>query len=152
MTPLHSLLPSRRAQLAIDAVLAAWAVLWVCLGIAIANEVRGLRQLSGTVTKIGGALQQTGQTLDGLADAPLVGDRVGAAATQIRDAGSSTIESGRISRSSIHDLSWMLGVFVAVIPTVPILGLYVPLRVAVERERRAARRAAAAGGSRSARR
>ena len=139
-SPLRSLLPVGRRLGVVDLVVAAWVALWVAMGVAIAGEVRGLRQLSGTVTRVGVAVQQTGQTLEGLSGVPLVGDKVAGAARDVDAAGRSAIQSGRRSRESIHSLSWMLGVFLAVIPTVPLLALYVPARVAIERERRALRR------------
>lgn len=137
---LRAMLPRGRALLALDAILVAWAVLWFVLGGAVAGEVRGLRQLSATVTQVGVALQQTGETVDGLSSVPLVGDRIGKTGQEIRDAGRSTVSSGRASRESIHNLSWMLWVFLAVIPTVPVLVLYLPTRIGLVREERALRR------------
>lgn len=102
--------------------------------------------LRGTATQIGAALRQTGRTVESLSSVPLVGDRVAKAGRQIDAAGVSTIASGRSSRDSIHNLSWMLWLFLAVIPTVPILVLYLPLRVVASRERRALRRLVDARG------
>lgn len=110
------------------------------MGGAVAGQVRGLRQLSATAVQVGAALRQTGQTVESLSTVPLVGDRVARAGRQIDAAGASTIASGRSSRDSIHNLSWMLWVFLAVIPTVPVLVLYLPLRVSAARERRALQR------------
>jgi hypothetical protein len=141
MSALRSLLPTGRAALiAIDTLMAAWVALWIVLAIAIGHEVHGLRQLSGTVTRVGVAVEQTGQTLEGIGAVPLIGDRVGTTAKEITAAGRSTVQSGRTSRDSIRRLSWMLALVLAVAPTVPLLLLYVPLRVASERERRALRR------------
>jgi hypothetical protein len=137
---LRALLPRGRALVLVDLGLALWVAVWIALGTAIAGQVHGLRQLSVTVTKVGGALQETGQTLDGLSSAPLIGGRIGDAAKRIDEAGDSTVASGARSRESIANLSWMLGVFLAVIPSVPVLVLYVPLRVAAWRERRALER------------
>lgn len=140
MTALRSLLPRGRALALLDAGVAAWVVLWIAMGGAVAGQVRGLRQLSGTATQVGAALQQTGQAVESLGDVPILGDRVGRTGRQIDAAGASTIESGRTSRSSIRNLSWMLWVFLAVIPTVPVLVLYLPLRLMAVRERRALQR------------
>lgn len=131
----RALLPTGRALLLLDLVVVAWVV----LGIAISGQMRGLRQLSGTATKVGVAVQQTGQTLETLGSIPLVGHQVQEAGHSIDEAGASTIQSGRRSRDSIHTLSWMLGVFVAAIPAIAVLGLYLPLRVLAARERRALR-------------
>ncbi|MGI8621988.1 MAG: hypothetical protein ACR2NB_00565 [Solirubrobacteraceae bacterium] len=104
MNALRGLLPHGRALVILDLGLAAWVVVWIVLGGAVAGPVRGLRQLSGTATQIGAALRQTGHTVESLASVPLVGDRVAKAGRQIA-AGVSTIASGRSSRDSIHNLS-----------------------------------------------
>lgn len=146
MNAFGALPPRGRAAVLLDLVLVGWVVLWIVLGGAVAGQVRGLRQLSGTAEQIGVALRQTGQSVDALASLPIVGDRVGKAGRQIDAAGASTMASARASRASVHTLSWMLWVFLAVIPTVPVLVLYVPLRIVTERERRALRRLVAVHG------
>jgi hypothetical protein len=55
-----------------------------------------------------------------------------------------------VSAQSVHQLSLLLGLAVFVAPTVPLLVLYVPLRVSQEREARAFRRALANGADDSA--
>ncbi len=137
MNAFSALLPRGRAAFLLDVVVVGWVVLWIVMGGAVAGQVRGLRQLSGTAEQIGVALRQTGQTVDGLAGLPIIGDQVGKAGRQIDAAGVSTMASARASRASVHNLSWMLWVFLAVIPTVPVLALYLPLRIAAGRERRA---------------
>ena len=142
----RSLLPLGRAQTLLDVAVVLWVATWIALGAAISGEVRGLRQLSLTVTRVGAAVQQTGQTLQTLGSVPLVGGRVADAARSIDAAGASTVQSGRQSRASIQTLTWMLGLFVAVIPAVAVLGFYVPLRVATFRDRRALGRLLTAHG------
>jgi hypothetical protein len=146
MSGMRALLPRGRALLAVDLAVAAWVVLWIVLGGAIATEVRGLRQLSTTVSRVGVALEQTGATVDGLNGVPLVGDRIGRTGSDIRAAGRSAVASGRRSHRSIHNLSWMLWVFLAVIPSVPVLVLYLPARILDARERRTLRRHVTANG------
>ena len=142
MTTLRILLPKGRALIALDVALAIWVGGWLWLGIAIGHEVEGLRQLSGTVTKVGQAVKQTGDTLSTLSSVPLVGGQIGDTAHQIQDAGVSTVHSGRASRSSVRNLSWMLALAIAVIPSVPVIGFYLPLRLLDVRERRRLRRLA----------
>ncbi len=135
MTALRALLPRGRALIALDLVLALWVAVWIVLALALAHEVRGLRQLSETATKAGTAIRDTGRTLDGLSTLPFVGGQIGDSARRIEDVGRSTIESGAESRRSIHDLSWMLALFVGIIPSVPVLAVYLPVRVLVARDR-----------------
>ncbi len=127
------LLTHPRLGPATDVLVATWVVLWVVLGFAIAAEVRGPRELSVTVTRVGVAVQQTGDALKSISSVPLIGDRVGAAVTDIDAAGASAVRSGRSSRESIRSLAWMLGLFVAVMPALPLLLLYLPARVGARR-------------------
>lgn len=136
MRTLRLLLPTGRALLVLDVALAVWVAFWVWLGVSVGHEVSGLRNLSQTVTKVGGAIEQTGATLRAVGSIPLVGEQLGATAAQIEEAGRSTVDSGRASRESVRSLSWMLALAVAVIPSLPILGFYIPLRVLDVRERR----------------
>lgn len=130
----------------LDTLLAAWAIVWIALAFMIAAEVRGLRELSDTVTKVGGAVAESGRTLQSLDDLPVLGARVDAPARRIEEAGESAVASGRSSRASVRDLSVLLAIAIAVIPSLPVLGFYVPLRIARAREARALRRAWRARG------
>lgn len=146
MTALHQLLPRGRGLLLLDVLLAGWAALWVVVGILVAINVAGLRDLSATVRVTGDALEKTGATLRSLGEAPFVPDDVGETAAEIEQAGGSAVSSGRSSREHIETLSWLLGIAVAVIPSIPVLGFYVPLRLALRRESEALRGAARRGG------
>ncbi len=128
----------RRASLIIvDVLLMIWAVAWVAVGVQVAHEVDGLSRLSDTVATVGRAVDSSGQALESIAGIPLVGDRVRGPAARVREAGRSALASGRRSRESVHNLSPLLGFAVALIPTVPLLAIYLPLRVVGLRERRA---------------
>jgi hypothetical protein len=72
---------------------------------------------------------------------PLVGDRIAETAAPVREAGDNARRSALQSRQAAHDLSWLLGVAIALLPTLPVLGLYLPARVALVRDRRAIARA-----------
>ncbi len=152
MTELRYLLPSGRALRVLDVLVALWTAIWIALALAVSAEVRGLRQLSGTATRVGVAVTETGQALETLQGVPIVGDKLTRTARDIQTAGRSTVASGKRSRQSVHRLSWMLGLCLAVIPTVPLLVFYVPARIAFRRERRAlGALAAARGGERQLR-
>ncbi len=146
MSRYQPVLPRGRAAFAVDIVLLAWTVAWVYVGLAVAHEVRGLRDLSTTVTKVGTAVEESGRALQDLGDVPLVGDRLAEPSDEITDAGRSARDSGQSSRESVENLSLLLGLSIALIPSLPLVFLYVPWRAAVLRERsaiRAAIRAAA---------
>ena len=135
-----------RAIRLLDAALVVWVGVWIWLGFAIGHEVSNLTTLSDTVVTSGQAVQRTGQALRRLEGLPFIGDRIADVDRQIDAAGRSAVASGQQSRDSIDRLSVLLTFAVAVIPSVPVLAVYVPFRASRVRDvrtiRRAARRAA----------
>jgi hypothetical protein len=139
--------PGVRLIRILDASVAVWIVAWVVLALLVGREVRDLRQLSDTVVVAGVAVEETGDLVDSLGSVPFVGGSVGEVADRVRAAGQSAQASGRDSRDSTHNLSILLALSIGLIPTLPLLGLYAPLRVTWTREARAVRRAVAAGSA-----
>jgi hypothetical protein len=128
----------------LDVAAIVWMATWIVLGFLVAREVRHLRELSDTVVVAGVAVEETGDLLASLEGVPFVGSQVGDVAERVREAGRSAQASGAASRDSTQNLSVLLGLSIGLIPTLPLLGLYAPLRVAWTRETRAVRRALAA--------
>jgi hypothetical protein len=133
--------PGARLVHVLDAIAVAWVALWIVLSLLVAREVRDLRGLSDTVVTAGVAIEETGNLVRTLGSVPFVGGRVGEVADRVETAGRSAQVSGRESRQSTHDLSVLLGLSIGLIPTLPLLGLYLPLRWTWTRESRAVRRA-----------
>ncbi len=123
-----------RAVRALDIGLALWCAAWIGLAVAVGQEVRGLGQVSETVVEAGAALEEAGGALVSLESVPFVGDDVVAVGEQTQEAGRSARRSGRASRDSVNDLSILLALSIGVVPTLPLLALYVPFRVARARE------------------
>jgi hypothetical protein len=124
-----------------DAALIGWAIAWIVLAFAVAREMGGLSRLSTTVVLAGRALEETGDVLGSFDRVPFLGDQVGEVSERIRETGTSARRSARASRESVENLSVLLGISIALIPTLPLAALYVPLRVGWQRERWAVRRA-----------
>jgi hypothetical protein len=133
--------PSGRLIHFLDLVLALWVALWIVLGIQVRNEVRGLTELSDTVEAVGNTLDQAGRQLDTLKGLPFVGNRIHEVGQQLAVAARSAIHSGESSRSHVNSLSVLLGVAVAVAPTLPLVVLYVPMRRTRIQEVRAVQKA-----------
>ncbi|HEX2160804.1 MAG TPA: hypothetical protein VHF88_03190 [Thermoleophilaceae bacterium] len=112
----------------LDLLLALWVVGWLALAYQVASEVRGLRDLSETVTETGVAVRESGEALGSLSDLPLVGDRVAEPAQRIEAAGQSAADSGRSTRDSIDTLSILLAIAIGGIPPIAVLGIYLQLR------------------------
>lgn len=135
--------PRSEARLihALDVAVVLWVAGWIVLAVLVGREVRELRELSDTVVLAGVAVEDTGELLATLDNVPLIGGQVGDVAQEVQEAGASARQSGRESRDSTEDLSVLLALSIGLIPTLPLLGLYAPLRIAWTRDVRSVRRA-----------
>jgi hypothetical protein len=139
---------SARAVRVVDAILVVWIAAWIWLGIAIGHEVSGLTSLSDTVVTAGRSVQVTGQALQKLESLPFgVGERIAGVHEQLDAAGASAVASGEQSRGNVEDLAVLLTIAIAVIPSVPVLALYLPFRISRMLDVRTIRRAARRSGS-----
>lgn len=134
---------SARAMRRIDVALAIWAAFWIAVAAYTAYEVAALRTLSHTVVKAGAATESTGHALAAVGHLPFVGGRISELAAQAVAAGASARASGASTATTIDRLAVLLGIAIALIPTVPLLVLYVPLRLGWRRDRKAIGRAVA---------
>jgi hypothetical protein len=134
---------SARAMRRLNAALAIWGALWIGIAAWTAYEVAALRTLSDTVVKAGAATESTGHALAAVGHLPFVGGRISHLAAQAVAAGASARASGASTATTIDQLAVLLGIAIAVIPTVPLLALYVPLAVSWRRDRQAIRSAVA---------
>jgi hypothetical protein len=134
---------SARAMRWLNAAIAIWAAFWVAIAAYTAYEVAALRTLSDTVVKAGKATESTGHALAAISHLPLVGGRIGSLAAQAIAAGASARASGASTAGTVDQLAVLFGIAIALIPTVPLLALYLPLRLSWRRDRRAVRHALA---------
>ena len=117
-----------------DAAVATWALLWLVIGVLVSNDVRGLTELSDAVVTSSAALDQTGESLasvqralEGVPFLPDVGEieelrrRVERTAREAR-------ASGQSSKEHVERLALLLGIAIAIAPTLPVLAIYLPLR------------------------
>jgi hypothetical protein len=137
--------PSRRVRLLVDVALVGWLVAWIVIGVQVGREVRGLSELSDTVVLAGEAIEQTGDLLDQVGRIPFLGQPVGDLADRIRQTGRSAQADARATRGDVEDLSVLLALSIALIPTIPLAGIWLALRLRWRRDRVAVRRALAAG-------
>ncbi|MHB1570396.1 MAG: hypothetical protein ACYCXW_12295 [Solirubrobacteraceae bacterium] len=139
------LLPSAQALRIVDLVMALWVAVWIGLGVWIGIDVHHLTRLNDTVAADGAAVQQIGHTLSTLSGIPFVGGTIGRTGHQLQSAGARSVAGATRSASAIRQLSVLLAIGVALLPSVPVFGFYLPLRLARVRERRAVRRALRSG-------
>jgi hypothetical protein len=132
------LLPGGRWITAMDVAAIVWIAAWAFIALRVSDEVAGLRELSVTAESAGRAVNEVGAALGSL-DLPFVGERLDRVAGSVTDAGRRTVDSARASRESVRELRVLLGLSIGLIPVSPLLLIYLPLRVAHARERRALR-------------
>lgn len=120
----------------VDALVALWVVVWIFVGVRVADEVDGLRDLSASVAQTGAAVERTGEAL-GAIDVPFVGGQLREVAEGVSQTGRNTRRSAAQAQESASSLSGLLGAAIALIPATALLIPYVPLRIAHVRERRA---------------
>jgi len=107
-----------------------------------AAELPGIGRLGGTVSSLGEAVAAIGGAISEL---PLLGDRLDAPAQAVTEAGRDAVASAEEARRSADRVGVLLGISIALVPTVPVLLLYLPGRLAAARERKTLTRALAAG-------
>jgi len=133
----YPIVTDHRAIRTWDVILSVWVVMWSAIALVIAFEIHDLTRISDTLVDSSEVLEETGVVLTSLRDVPVVGDRVEDVEREIIEAARSARSSGDASRNNITRLSVLLGLAIAFLPTVPVVGLYVPLRVSWDRDVRA---------------
>jgi len=133
----YPIVTDHRAIRTWDVILSVWVVMWSAIALVIAFEIHDLTRISDTLVDSSEVLEETGVVLTSLRDVPVVGDRVEDVEREIIEAARSARISGDASRNNITRLSVLLGLAIAFLPTVPVVGLYVPLRVSWDRDVRA---------------
>lgn len=133
------LLPSGRMIIVLDVIAVLWLAAWVFVGVRVHDEVVGLQALSDTIIRTGQGVEDVGGALRGI-DLPLVGDRIQRAGEEVSGVGADTQASGQQAARSAENLSMLLGLSVALIPSSSLFLFYFPARLAHARERRALRR------------
>lgn len=138
-------LPPGRAVLVLDVLVVLWIVVFLLLGDAVADAVRELTALSGTVERVGGAVDEAGRSI-GSVDAPFIGGGFDQAGERLSEAGRGITREGLDTRATIDRAADLLGFAVAAIPIFPALLVYVPPRLLRARETQALRRVLARDG------
>jgi hypothetical protein len=120
----------------LDVLLVAWVVIWIVLGITVARAVHRLADITDAERQAGIATQQAGDLLGSLADVPLVGGQIRDGAAQVKQSGRDVVASAERAKERTRRTGTILGVVIAIVPSAPLLLLYLPGRLAFERDRR----------------
>lgn len=112
----------------VDAAVAVWVVLWLVLGIWTGMEVWRLSDLTVTVEDSGYAIDSAGRALASLDPVPVVGDRSAEIGLQVRENAADIVADARLARDSFRRLAVLLGIVVALVPSLPVVLLRVVVR------------------------
>ena len=127
---------SHRTLRMIDVVLVVWLLLWCAIGYAVGHTVNGLSGLSDGVIGAGEGVSDAAGALTDLIDVPLVGGSVEAIAARIDALGQGTVQKAEASKDVIFNVSLMLGLLIALAPSVPPIAVWLVIRSPLARDRR----------------
>jgi hypothetical protein len=120
----------RRRMYAYDAALVLWAALWLVVGTLVHREVTALADASVPVVDAAAALEETAQGIAQLDEIPFVGEIANLPAIErsAREAALSARRSAVETNEGVKRLAWLLGGSIALVPTVPVLVLWLVVR------------------------
>lgn len=118
----------------LDGMVAAWLTLWLAVGIWSGYTIWQLSELGDTVSTSGVAIGSAGEALQSLEAIPVIGEEPGDLGRETLTAGQEIEARGQEVKSQLRQLSILLGMAICLIPTTPVVGLYLPLRLARRRE------------------
>ncbi len=131
----------------LDGLVVFWFVLWLVVGGWAGWTIWNLSDLGDTVTASGESIHSAGEALESLGGVPLVGERPLELGRETSATGVDIAERGQVVKSQLRQLSLLLGLAIAFMPTTPVIGLYVPQRLARRRDLRALDQALRSTGS-----
>lgn len=137
-----SALPRARRR-SVSVLVTVWVLLWLVVGAITGLEILQLTEVSDSLVESAEALDVAGTALQDIGRLPLVGERPEALGNQVRETAQEIDRAGVASRDTVRTVSVLLGLALVLIPIVPVVAVYLPLRRADHRETRAVKRALA---------
>ena len=126
---------------AIDFLVIAWVLFCLMLGVAATKRINHLGTLGDGLVSAGESVSGVGAWIGGLQDTPLIGGSIGTVAEKIDQLGTSAAQQGRAGKAAVWKAALGIGILITLLPTLPVLVVWIPARVAVERERSSLRAA-----------
>ncbi len=127
----------------LDGLIGFWLMFWLIIGAWSGITLWQLSELGDTVSNSGEAIGSAGEALTVVGNVPVVGDRPAELGSEVTATGADIVERGQQVKYQLHQLALLLGLAIALMPTTPVLGLYLPLRMARRHETRELRDALA---------
>jgi hypothetical protein len=135
-----ALLPSGRTLRRWDVAVLAYTALFVLLGVVAGVQLWSLADLQRGLLEATEALDLTARAIALLGEVPLVGEGADQLAGSVRDTSAQVRTSAAAAASDIRALAVVVGLAIVLVPVLPVLVLYLPLRLARSREVRGLRR------------
>ncbi|GGO68459.1 hypothetical protein [Nocardioides deserti] len=133
--------PRFATQLALDALLVGWVVLWIWVGNTVHDGTMELagpgERTAASATSLSESMGDAGRYLE---DVPLVGGGIASPFEQASDASRALADAGESTVRAVERLAFWLGLSIAAIPILVVATRYVPGRVRFVREATAAQR------------
>ncbi|MCO1660910.1 hypothetical protein [Pseudonocardia humida] len=135
-----ALLPSRRTVRRWDLAAVTALAVFCVLGVLTARHVWQLAELDTGLLRAADALDDTARAIGLIDQVPVVGEGAGQLAGSVRDTAADIRGSVAGAREDLRALALVLAGAVVALPVVPLLLVYLPLRLARRRELRGLRR------------
>ncbi len=119
-----------------DGLVLFWVVLWLTIGTWSGITFWQLADIGDTITISGQAITSAGEGLVQIGNLPIIGDKAGGVGTDVVTASTDIAIRGQEIKQELHQLAWLLGLSVIFMPTTPVVGMYLPLRLARRRQRK----------------
>lgn len=134
----------------LDAAALFWCAFWLAVGGWVGYELWQLSRLGTSLAEAGRGLDDTGRALQELRGIPLIGGTPGSIGDDVRATAQEAIVRGQAAAGSTRQLAVLLGLTTTLVPLLPVLWLYVPRRVAHNRDVEQTRQLLAQGDPREA--
>ena len=129
-----ALLPSGRTLRRWDLATAVYVLASLAVGAAAGWQIWSLAELHRALLEAADALTLTARAVGLVGEVPVVGDGADQLAGSITDTAVQLRTNALTVRTQVHALAVVVGVAIALLPTVPLVAVYLPLRVARGRE------------------
>jgi len=117
-----------------DGLVVFWLVLWLVVGTWSGITIWQLSDLGDTVSTSGRALTSAGRALESVGNVPVIGEGPAQLGREVVATADDITGRGAEIKSQLRQLSLLLGLSIMLMPTTPVLGLYLPLRAGRRRE------------------
>jgi hypothetical protein len=127
----------------LDVLVVAWIIVWVVLGVLLGRAIWDIGRLTDPILSNADGLKHTAEGFHRIASLPLVGGALNSVVDQVTGAADRAHAAAQTLKTRIEQIAVVVGLLLAVGPTLLALFVYLPLRLPWRRDVEAVRRALA---------